>query len=580
MLYILASLPLLFGISFALGWTEDDPEPEVSHSLSDETPDFADATGANNRVDGTLGNNAISLGGGNDYVQGDAGHDTIEGGDGNDTLRGGLDHDLLLGGGGNDSLYGDRNDDWLAGGEGNDLIEMGAGDDRIYDAIGALEVAQFLDPVSPEQFRAELLETIETRDAGDDTIIGDGGNDQISDLLGSNTMDGGEGYDLLNAIDLHLGAPDTVFGGEGTDVIYGDDGDILTGGDDTYDRFVVYYHDGAEPVTIRDFVRFGYEGNPGHADSLSIYDPQGLLGPLTFIQQGDDALIQSGEITVAIVENFSATELQSAAAYRTDLTGFGNNPDPLDELRGFEDQEGSSYIRSATDTRGNDSIVGDDTDNFFTGWDGDDLLYGQDGNDYLLGDRGDDTLWGGAGNDVLAGSGGNDSMYGGEGDDRIWDTDDNNLIDGGAGNDTLSSSGARDTLIGGAGNDSLSSDSGALMDGGTGNDTIMSDGGSTLIGGEGEDLLYATSNSLMTGGTGTDVFTLNFLNYQSESVITDFDPTTEVVNIQFPSDIGVLEYVQDGADTILRNADGILVRLQGVSATDVTADNVLISIAA
>ena len=81
-------------------------------------------------------------------------------------------------------------------------------------------------------------------------------------------------------------------------------------------------------------------------------------------------------------------------------------------------------------------------------------------------------------------------------------------------------------------------------------------------------------------GTGTDVFTLNFLNYQSESVITDFDPTTEVVNIQFPSDIGVLEYVQDGADTILRNADGILVRLQGVSATDVTADNVLISIAA
>lgn len=566
-----------------LGWTEDDPESEASfsnHSLSEETPDFDDETGANDRVAGTLDDNVIALGGGDDYAQGDAGHDTIEGGDGDDTLRGGLDHDLLLGGGGDDSLYGDRHDDWLAGGAGNDLIEMGAGDDRIYDAIGALEVARFFDPVEPEQFRAELRETIETRDAGDDTIIGGEGNDQISDLLGSNTLDGGDGNDLLNAIDLHLGAPDTVFGGEGMDVIYGDDGDVLTGGDDTYDRFVVYYREGAEAVTIRDFVRFGYEGNPGHADGLSIYDPQGLLGPLTFIQQGDDALIQSGEITVAIVENFSATELQSAAAYRTDLTGFGYIPDPLDELRGFEAPEGISYVRSATDTRGNDTIIGDDTDNSFFGLDGDDLLYGQGGDDYLLGDRGDDTLWGGAGNDVLAGSGGNDTMYGGEGDDWIWDTDDNNLIDGGAGNDTLASDGARDTLIGGAGDDSLSSDGWALMDGGTGNDTIMSDGGSTLIGGEGEDLLYATSNSLLTGGTGTDAFTLDFLNYQSETVITDFDPTTEVVNIQFPSDIGVLEYVQDGADTILRNANGILVRLQGVSATDVTADTVLISIAA
>lgn len=170
-------------------------------------------------------------------------------------------------------------------------------------------------------------------------------------------------------------------------------------------------------------------------------------------------------------------------------------------------------------------------------------------------------------------------MYGGEGDDFIWDTDDNNLIDGGAGNDTLSSDGASDTLIGGAGNDSLSSGSGALMNGGTGNDTIRSDGGSTLIGGEGEDLLYATSNSLLMGGTGTDAFTLDFLNYQSETVITDFDPATEVVNVQLPSDIGALEYVQDGDDTILRNADGVLVRLQGVVASDVTSENVLISIA-
>ena len=328
MLYILAAFPLLIGVSFALGWFDDDPETETSHSLNEEEPNFLDEYSANNRVAGSLDDNVIGLGGGSDYGQGDAGDDTIEGGDGNDTLRGGLDRDLLLGGRGDDSLYGDRQDDWLAGGEGDDLIEMGAGDDRIYDAIGALEVAQFLDPVTPEQFRAELLETIEARDAGDDTIIGGGGYDQISDLLGSNTMDGGEQGDLLNAVDLHLGASDTVFGGEGTDVIIGDDGDVLSGGSDTYDWFVISYREGAEAVTIRDFVRSGYEGQPGRADSLTIYDPQGLLGPLTYIQQGDDALIRSGETTVAIVENFSASELQNVAAYQTDLTGFHNIPDP------------------------------------------------------------------------------------------------------------------------------------------------------------------------------------------------------------------------------------------------------------
>lgn len=33
MLFILAAFPLLLGISFALGWTEDDPEAEQAFQI-------------------------------------------------------------------------------------------------------------------------------------------------------------------------------------------------------------------------------------------------------------------------------------------------------------------------------------------------------------------------------------------------------------------------------------------------------------------------------------------------------------------------------------------------------------------
>ncbi|WP_415831014.1 type I secretion C-terminal target domain-containing protein, partial [Castellaniella denitrificans] len=66
---------------------------------------------------------------------------------------------------------------------------------------------------------------------------------------------------------------------------------------------------------------------------------------------------------------------------------------------------------------------------------GGDQLFGGVGDDVLIGGSGDDTLKGGVGDDVLIGGAGNDVLQGGDGDD---------VLIGGAGNDTL---------IGGLGDD-------------------------------------------------------------------------------------------------------------------------------
>jgi Mg-chelatase subunit ChlD len=75
----------------------------------------------------------------------------------------------------------------------------------------------------------------------------------------------------------------------------------------------------------------------------------------------------------------------------------------------------SSLLNSTTQpaadiigTAGNDSLIGNGSDNYMIGGDGHDSLSGQAGNDTLIGGYGDDWLLGGKGNDVLSGGAGSD----------------------------------------------------------------------------------------------------------------------------------------------------------------------------
>ncbi|NEU83078.1 DUF4347 domain-containing protein [Nostoc sp. UIC 10630] len=91
----------------------------------------------NNNVNG-FDNSAdfINGQGGNDRIDGKSGNDLLRGGEGNDTLLGSLGNDSLLGGAGNDSLLGGAGNDILIGGSGSDNLTGGSGYDQfIYQTL-------------------------------------------------------------------------------------------------------------------------------------------------------------------------------------------------------------------------------------------------------------------------------------------------------------------------------------------------------------------------------------------------------------------------------------------------------------
>eukprot|EP00581_Thalassiosira_minuscula_P022735 CAMPEP_0184416812 /NCGR_PEP_ID=MMETSP0738-20130409/9759_1 /TAXON_ID=385413 /ORGANISM="Thalassiosira miniscula, Strain CCMP1093" /LENGTH=768 /DNA_ID=CAMNT_0026776337 /DNA_START=64 /DNA_END=2367 /DNA_ORIENTATION=+ len=217
---------------------------------------------------------------------------------------------------------------------------------------------------------------------------------------------------------------------------------------------------------------------------------------------------------------------------------------------------------------GNDTLTGDDGDNYLRGRGGDDSLLGGLGNDILRGDEGNDTLRDGGGNDDLRGGEGNDTWFMGSGNDTfdggagidtvvidvntfslpvggvvethlstgdsglvgnpnlrdvlidvenvtLLGTYDSNLtgnfganrLEAGGGDDTLAGYDGNDTLLGGDGNDLLmgGGDDDSL-EGGAGNDTLWGGAGNNVMSGEGGNDILGGGNDAETliGGEGND----------------------------------------------------------------------------
>ena len=104
-------------------------------------------------------------------------------------------------------------------------------------------------------------------------------------------------------------------------------------------------------------------------------------------------------------------------------------------------------------------------------------LEGNEDNNFLYGDTGDDTFYGNAGNDKMWGYAGNDTLYGDHKPPTTW-------TDGGA--DTLDGGAGDDVMWGGAGDDEF------VFQGGHGNDTIKDFT-------DGEDLIDLTQISGISG---------------------------------------------------------------------------------
>ena len=160
---------------------------------------------------------------GNDYISGGALNDLILGDAGNDILYGKSGDDGLGGGTGNDRLYGDVGRDVIILGTGIDYVEGGAGN----DIIVAKDIDEsLLLPGAYANVSAQVGKIYQ------DTIRADGGDDIIF-ASNSDSVDGGDGNDVISLIADDAKDAGTTEGGNGSDSITGSAGNerISTGQD-------------------------------------------------------------------------------------------------------------------------------------------------------------------------------------------------------------------------------------------------------------------------------------------------------------------------------------------------------------
>lgn len=457
-----------------------------------------------------------------------------QGSDGNDSLLGGIYQDSLSGGSGNDSMWGDAGDDVLSGGDGNDFmsgnagkdtLSGGAGDDTLYTGAGN-------DLADAGTGNDKLYVT----GGGNDTILGDDGDDYIEAVLPSGVhgrvqIDGGAGNDTMKAGLLVADATDRIsmHGGEGRDT------------------FVAIGTSGGEGAVIADFVA-GAGGDRIDLDALlNSYSGAGYTGGnpfgagafLRLIQSGDDTLLQMLTTRYnAPSEYLTVFRLEHVQASMLSADNFSRGIDPA----GIE-QRGEVF----TGTAAGETI---------RGWMLDDTLRGGDGQDYLNGGLGNDLVVGGAGDDTLSADarGGVDTLLGEDGDDELW-------VEG--------------ATVAGA----------MILDGGAGNDAFYLN----IYSGNKADIA-------VTGGSGSDLY--RPLDAASGVHITDFAAGAggDVINLENPLNLiyysgyrggnpfaqGYLRVQQQGADTVLQmiKAAGsseylTLLVLDNVTASALTADNFL-----
>lgn len=191
------------------------------------------------QVVGTVGDDALAGSADSDRMIGGDGWDTLSALADDDILYGNAGLDLLDGSGGDDLLYGGRDDDRLLGGTGNDTMFGGVNSEPVY--IVRNGVAVLLD--------------------GRDTLSGGAGEDLVYGNQGDDLIDGGGGDDILYGGQGN----DRLTGGEGDDTLYGgaggdffayraldDDSDVIHGFDVSADQILL-----AAGVTVTSRFDFG-----------------------------------------------------------------------------------------------------------------------------------------------------------------------------------------------------------------------------------------------------------------------------------------------------------------------------------
>lgn len=205
---------------------------------------------------------------------------------------------------------------------------------------------------------------------------------------------------------------------------------------------------------------------------------------------------------------------------------------------------------------------------------GDDVLWagGSGGNLKIAGGNGDDRILSGRGDDTLGGDNNNDWISAGEGRDLVSGGNENDTILGGAGDDTLGGDNANDSLDGGAGRD--------MLDGGNGDDMLFGGEGDDVIrGGTGADTLSGgAGNDTLWGEQGTDTFLFDTNNFGAD-VIKDFGAGDRLLlkanlngtGIAAPGDLLAHNMVSGDAQTTIIQIGADQIRIEGLGVADFKA---------
>ncbi len=394
-----------------------------------------------------------------------------------------------------------------------DFGELSAGQRQIIDdaaeagQIGAIYDAQTGNDTVTLPSLHEAQLTTEVAWNYSTTFKAGDGNDVIHGGNGNDIIDGGAGNDELHGNDGN----DTLRGGTGADQLFGGAGnDLLSEG-------------AGDTGPYQDDVYDGGDGN----DRVSMFT---TYGP---------------GVTI---------DLRIATAQNTGSMG-------TDTFVGIE---------HITANYGNDTLNGNDSNNWFWTFSGTDSLYGHGGNDYFTVGLGTKVADGGSGNDTIeihdlayepaytaegitvslalqgtaqATGVGNWTLTNIENLGGSWGAD---ILTGDANANILAGAQGNDELIGGEGNDTLAGDGTfdlnsnaspaffADPDWDGGDDHLEGDGGNdTLYGGGGADELYGgTGDDTLTGGSGQDLL-------QGDTGNDTFRDTAAWLNGDTLSDFGV-----------------------------------------
>ena len=287
---------------------------------------------------------------------------------------------------------------------------------------------------------------------------------------------------------------------------------------------------------------------------------------------------------------------------------------------------------------GSDFLFGGSGDDSIDGGTGADLIMGGSGDDTLSGGGGRDIIRGGSGADTIDGGAGSDYLFGGSGDDVISAGAGADIIVGGSGDDTLTGGTGADIFVfgPGGGNDTITDFNkdadtinlsmfgadlsysdltiAATTDGtgttitvpGNGADdgititlqgvtsTDVSEGmfefsnagDDTITGTAADEIITGGSgDDTMTGGGGSDTFV--FAPGGGDDTITDFSTSDDKIDLtEFGEDVSysdlTIAATSDGTGTVitLPGEDGGTITLQGVTSTDLTADQFVFASAA